>query len=128
MKIIEDEGNSVWTWYAVNLAGPHQFAERKIDRIVANPPWVKLSDKLSAQPMRQQRRMVLYPASADIMRGARIQAGVAVVDPCFGCSTRSCSPTSPAEFAHLRDAIEEELGAEEDRERGPRAQRFGIRR
>lgn len=43
-RIIADEGNSVWTWYAVNLAGPHLLAERKIDRIVANPPWVKLSD------------------------------------------------------------------------------------
>ena len=42
--IVKDEGNSVWTWYAVNLAGPHLLAERKIDRIVANPPWVKLSD------------------------------------------------------------------------------------
>ena len=43
-EIVVEEGNSVWTWYAVNLAGPHLLAERKIDRIVANPPWVKLSD------------------------------------------------------------------------------------
>ena len=43
-KIIRAEGNSVWTWYAVNLAGPHLLAQRKIDRIVANPPWVRLSD------------------------------------------------------------------------------------
>ena len=42
--IIQDEGNSVWTWYAVNLAGPHLLAEQKVDRIVANPPWVRLSD------------------------------------------------------------------------------------
>ena len=43
-EIVTEEGNSVWTWYAVNLAGPHLLAERKIDRIVANPPWVKLAD------------------------------------------------------------------------------------
>ena len=43
-KTINDEGNSVWTWYAVNLAGPHLLSEQKVDRIVANPPWVKLSD------------------------------------------------------------------------------------
>ena len=43
-RIVKDEGNSVWTWYAVNLAGPHLLAERKVDRIVANPPWVRLSD------------------------------------------------------------------------------------
>ena len=43
-KAVEDEGNSVWTWYAVNIAAPKLLAERKVDRIVANPPWVKLSD------------------------------------------------------------------------------------
>ena len=43
-RIIKEEGNSVWTWYAVNLAGPHLLAEQKVDRIVANPPWVKLAD------------------------------------------------------------------------------------
>ncbi len=43
-KVVEAEGNSVWTWYAVNLAGPYLLAQRKIDRIVANPPWVKLAD------------------------------------------------------------------------------------
>lgn len=43
-RVIRKEGNSVWTWYAVNIAGPHLLAERKVDRVVANPPWVKLSD------------------------------------------------------------------------------------
>ncbi|MDE0627760.1 MAG: N-6 DNA methylase [Bryobacterales bacterium] len=40
---VQNEGNSVWTWYAVNRAAPHLLAERKVDRIVTNPPWVKLS-------------------------------------------------------------------------------------
>ena len=40
---IDAEGNSVWTWYAVNIAAPHLLAERKVNRIVANPPWVKLA-------------------------------------------------------------------------------------
>ena len=43
-QIIQEEGNSVWTWYVTNLAGPHLLAERKVDRIVANPPWVRFSD------------------------------------------------------------------------------------
>ncbi len=43
-EAIEIEGNSVWTWYAINMAGPHLLAERKVDRIVANPPWVKLAE------------------------------------------------------------------------------------
>ncbi len=43
-EVVRKEGNSVWTWYAVNLAGPHLLAMRKVDRIVANPPWVRLAD------------------------------------------------------------------------------------
>lgn len=42
-EIIEQEGNSVWTWYCTNLVGPYLLAERKVNRIVANPPWVKFS-------------------------------------------------------------------------------------
>ncbi len=41
--VIGEEGNSVWTWYAINIAAPHLLSERKVDRIVANPPWVKLA-------------------------------------------------------------------------------------
>lgn len=43
-EIIEKEGDSVWTWYCSNLAGPLLLEERKVDRIVANPPWVKFSE------------------------------------------------------------------------------------
>ena len=43
-EIVREEGNSVWTWYAVNLAGPHLLSIRKVDRVVANPPWVRLAD------------------------------------------------------------------------------------
>lgn len=42
-KIIQQEGNSVWSWYIQNILGPDRLARRKVDRIVANPPWVKLS-------------------------------------------------------------------------------------
>ena len=42
-EIIEREGNSVWTWYITNITGPEQLKRRKIDRIVANPPWVKMA-------------------------------------------------------------------------------------
>ena len=42
-EIIEAEGNSVWTWYITNVLGPDRLARRKVNRIVANPPWVKLA-------------------------------------------------------------------------------------
>jgi len=51
---VQREGNSVWTWYAINRAAPHLLAERKVDRIVANPPWVKLS---SIQELGRKRAM-----------------------------------------------------------------------
>ena len=43
-QIIQDEGNSVWTWYVANITAPLRFSEKKVDRILANPPWVRLGD------------------------------------------------------------------------------------
>lgn len=43
-QIIETEGNSVWAWYVSNITAPLRLSERKVDRIVANPPWVKMSE------------------------------------------------------------------------------------
>ena len=42
--VIKREGNSVWTWYISNVLGPDRLASRKVNRIVANPPWVKLAN------------------------------------------------------------------------------------
>ena len=42
-EIIKDEGNSVWTWYIRNITGPYRLSETKVDRIVANPPWVTMA-------------------------------------------------------------------------------------
>lgn len=43
-EIVEAEGNSVWTWHTVNAAAVEKLKRRKVNRILANPPWVKLSD------------------------------------------------------------------------------------
>jgi len=42
-KVIQDEGNSIWTWYITNVTAPMRLQERKVDRIVANPPWVAIN-------------------------------------------------------------------------------------
>ncbi len=42
--IIEREGNSVWTWYISNTTGPLRLREQKVNRIVANPPWVSMAE------------------------------------------------------------------------------------
>lgn len=67
-KIIKTEGNSVWTWYAVNLAGPFLLSERKIDRIVANPPWVKLAD---IQVPERKRAMEEFGKSLRLQAGGK---------------------------------------------------------
>ena len=43
-KIIDNEGDSVWTWYILNTLGPFCLSERKVNRILANPPWVRVSN------------------------------------------------------------------------------------
>lgn len=43
-KIIKEEGNGVWAWYMANRAAPLLLSDKKIDRIVANPPWVRMSN------------------------------------------------------------------------------------
>ena len=43
-EIVAEEGNSVWTWYIANTTGPIRLSNQKVDRIVANPPWVSMTD------------------------------------------------------------------------------------
>ena len=43
-QIITKEGNSVWAWYIANISAPVRLTERKVDRIVANPPWVTMAE------------------------------------------------------------------------------------
>lgn len=43
-EIVRREGNSIWAWYIINITGPTLLANRKVDRIVANPPWVRMAD------------------------------------------------------------------------------------
>lgn len=42
-SLILEHGNSVWAWYVLNTVYPKLLAERKADRIIANPPWVTIN-------------------------------------------------------------------------------------
>ena len=42
VKICREESNNVWSWYITNTIAPSILSERKIDRIISNPPWVLL--------------------------------------------------------------------------------------
>ena len=68
-EIIKEEGNSVWTWYAVNLAGPYMLSKRKIDRLIGNPPWVKLAD---IQVEQRKRTMEDFGVKLGIQEGGNM--------------------------------------------------------
>lgn len=70
-EIIEEEGNSVWTWYIKNVLGPDRLARRKVNRIVANPPWVKMANIQEPRRKRQLERV----AGKDGTEYARLWVG-----------------------------------------------------
>ena len=43
-KICREEGNGIWIHHVTNLVAPRLLAARKVDRIVANPPWVRVNE------------------------------------------------------------------------------------
>lgn len=43
-EIIYREGNSIWGWYAVQHAAIERLRRSKVDRILANPPWVRMNE------------------------------------------------------------------------------------
>ena len=43
-KMIDAHGDGVWAWYIRNQLMPRAIARRKVDRIVANPPWLRWNE------------------------------------------------------------------------------------
>ena len=43
IEVCRHERDSVWGWYFQNIVGPSKLRRRKVDRILANPPWVRMS-------------------------------------------------------------------------------------
>ena len=68
-ETVKEEGDSVWTWYVVNLVGPHLLAERKIDRMVGNPPWVKLAE---IQVKERKQAMEKFGADLELQGGGKL--------------------------------------------------------
>ncbi len=49
IEVCRDEKDSVWGWYFQNIVGPSKLRRRKVNRILANPPWVRMSHIQTAQ-------------------------------------------------------------------------------
>ena len=43
IEVCRDEKDSVWGWYFHNIVGPSKLRRQKVNRILANPPWVRMS-------------------------------------------------------------------------------------
>ena len=43
-RIIKNEGDSVWAWYIINYTAPLAIHHKKVDRIISNPPWLRVSN------------------------------------------------------------------------------------
>ena len=57
-EVISAEGNSVWAWYIFNSVSPAALKERKVDRILANPPWVRMSNIQVASRKRELEQLI----------------------------------------------------------------------
>ena len=56
--VCAEEGDSVWTWYLSNQMATRALAKRGIDRIVANPPWVRMSNIQVEERKRQLEDLI----------------------------------------------------------------------
>lgn len=74
-QICKSEGNGVWSWYISNFIAPSVLAERKIDRIVANPPWVVLSD-IQVKARRDEMEQLSTELGLYVRRGKFDIAGI----------------------------------------------------
>ena len=68
VEVIRKEGNSVWTWYIANTTGPFLLAERKVNRIVANPPWVSMA---GIQAQGRKRALEEFAKRLDLWTGGK---------------------------------------------------------
>ena len=39
-----ERGDGIWLWLVVNTIAPLRLCKRKVDRIIANPPWVRMNE------------------------------------------------------------------------------------
>ena len=78
-------------WYAVHLIGPHLLAERKVDRIVANPPWVKLS---AIQTAERKRTMEALAETFGLQVGGKMAPHLDIAS-CFVLRARSLYLAQP---------------------------------
>ena len=72
VDVVRAEGNGVWAWYIINQIAPILLSERKVDRVIANPPWVRMSD---IQAESRKRTLEQLAVSDGLWPGGRNATG-----------------------------------------------------
>ena len=83
-KIIQHEADGVWAWYIRNQTAPIMLREKKVGRIVSNPPWVRVN-KIRVKERKKEIEMMAK--ERDLWVGAENATGFDVaslfVDRCM---------------------------------------------
>lgn len=67
-KLCEIRGDSVWAWWLRGMLHPLQVQRRGVNRILANPPWVRMA---KIQDEERQDRMLQLAKDRDIWVGGK---------------------------------------------------------
>ena len=73
-EVIKVEGNGVWNWFMRNHMSTAMLAETKVDRIVANPPWVRMSE-IQVEDRREALDQLIREANLYASGASRSAAG-----------------------------------------------------
>ena len=68
-EIIDDEGDGVWSSYINNQIAIISLQNRKVDRIISNPPWVRISNIQSKQ---RKSEIIQLAKASDIWQGRNV--------------------------------------------------------
>lgn len=68
-QVCRDEGNSVWVWWLKNILHPHRLSAQKVDRILANPPWVRMS---TIQEAERKQEMIELAKKLNVWGGRMV--------------------------------------------------------
>lgn len=97
------EGNGVWAWYITNTLAPAVLAERKIDRILANPPWVVLK-QIQVEERREELEQLARNLGLYVRRGLFDIAGL-FVKQCRQIYFADTDPSAMAAWVLNRAAL-----------------------
>ena len=70
--VICNEGNDVWAWFIKNQSAAVALSDRKVDRIVTNPPWVRISN---IQDPKRKKEITELAKQQDVWVGGKNATG-----------------------------------------------------